>query len=320
MTHSRPEVGEDVTRPMSPPTTGPGSPEAVSAPLEIVVVTYCAPEYVDTCLRSALLHSPEGTVLHVVDNASPDGTADRIEASFPDIRLTRSLTNDGFAVGNNRVLRHVTAPYVLLLNPDARLEPGTLSHLLDYMADHADVGIVGCRLLTEDGRLDHAAKRSVPRPLDALAYFAGRVVGQRRGHYTAPHVADDAVADVDAVNGAFMLVRTSAMIEVGLLDERYWMYGEDLDWCVRFRRGGWRVVYDGSVVAHHAKGASAGVRSPRLAYQFHRSMAIFYRDHVASGPVSAHAGTTAIYAMCAAVVARNSVLRGIARGRRATTR
>ncbi len=296
---------------MTNPTSTPHEPTTTPR-LDVVVVTYCAPEYVTTCLRSVLDHAPHAE-LHVVDNASPDGTADRIAAEFPQIDLVRSTTNDGFAVANNRVLRDVDAPYALLLNPDARIDPDTVTTLVDFMERNPDIGVAGCRLLTENGTLDHAAKRNIPRPRDALAYFVGRMVKARVGRYTAPEVAPEDVADVDAVNGAFMLVRTAAMAQVGLLDERYWMYGEDLDWCLRFRRAGWRVVYNGTVVAHHAKGGSAGVRSPRLTYHFHRSMALFYRDHVATGRTSSLIGTGAIYTMAAVLIVTNSLRRSVRR-------
>lgn len=281
----------------------------VTPPLEVVVVTYCAPEYVAGCLRSALDYTPAQTIVHVVDNASPDRTADRIERDFPEIELVRNSSNDGFAVANNLVLSGVRAPFALLLNPDARLEPETLAPLMDHLRDNPDVAVVGCRLLKEDGQLDHAAKRSVPRPQDALIYFAGRLIGRRPGRYTAPEIAEFDVADVDAVNGAFMLVRTAAMAQVGLLDGRYWMYGEDLDWCVRFRDSGWRVVYYGRATAHHAKGGSSGIRSTKLTYHFHRSMALFYREHVAHSAWGACIGSAAIIALGVIAVCANSARR-----------
>ena len=154
------------------------------------------------------------------------------------------------------------------------------------MRDQPDIGVVGCRLLTADGTLDHAAKRSIPDPWTAARYFALRLVGRRGSSYLAPEVDPLGTGDVDAVNGAFMLVRTSAMHEVGYFDEAYWMYGEDLDWCVRFRAAGWRVHYDGTVTAQHLKGGAAGGTRPlRLNYHFHKSMQLFYDKHLASGNV-----------------------------------
>ncbi|MRG60429.1 glycosyltransferase [Agromyces sp. CFH 90414] len=264
-------------------------PEAVAAPvmttLDVVVVTYGRSDLVRECLSSLQAARPATPMtVMVVDNASPDDTPDVVGREFPWVELRRRPTNDGFAVANNAVLRDSTAKFVLLLNPDTRMEPGTLDHLIAVMEDNPDIGMIGCRLLTADGGMDHAAKRSIPTIRSAIAYFALRAVGRSGSAYLAPEVGDEDFADVDAINGAFMLVRGAALGEVGLLDETYWMYAEDLDWCVRFRAAGWRVVYDGSVIAHHLKGGSSdGPRRLRLNYHFHRSMAVFYRQHSRSG-------------------------------------
>jgi GT2 family glycosyltransferase len=258
--------------------------------VDVVVVAYGHADLVRACVRSVQEHAGVGVRIHVVDNASPGGLADAVERDFPDVHVVRRASNDGFAVANNEVLRSVSARYALLLNPDAALHPGTLPHLVEEMSRCDDIGMLGCRLLTADGTLDHAAKREIPRPRDAASYFAQRLLGRRGSRYLAPSVPALGVGDVGAINGAFMLVRTSALDQVGLLDEAFWMYGEDLDWCSRFRAAGWRVVYDGTVTATHLKGAVAGRSRPvRLSYHFHRSMAIFYRKNLRSGHVAVDA-------------------------------
>ncbi|MGI9822622.1 glycosyltransferase family 2 protein [Agromyces sp. Marseille-Q5079] len=253
--------------------------------LDIVIVTYGRSDLVRDCLDSLESAMPGvPTRVQVMDNDSPDDTADVVEREYPSVLLTRRAGNDGFAVANNAALRASESTYALLLNPDTRVEPGTIDHLIDVLEREPDIGMIGCRLLTADGSLDHAAKRSIPSVATAAKYFVLRALGRTGSDYVRPDIADDAVADVDAVNGAFMLVRGSALAEVGLLDERYWMYAEDLDWCVRFRKAGWRVVYDGRVIAHHLKGGSSdGARGLALNYQFHRSMALFYLRHLRSG-------------------------------------
>ena len=128
--------------------------------------------------------------------------------------------------------------------------------------------MVGCKLVTESGELDHACKRSFPTPLSALAHFTG--IGRARdasgaalSQYRATHLGEDEAGEVDAVNGAFMLCRAEAIAEVGLLDEGYWLYMEDLDWCHRFWDAGWKVFYEPAGVALHVKGgSSAGRRAP----------------------------------------------------------
>ena len=124
--------------------------------------------------------------------------------------------------------------------------------------------MVGCKLVTESGELDHACKRSFPTPLSALAHFTGIGRGDDAGEslsqYRATHLGDDDPGEVDAVNGAFMLCRAEAVREVGLLDEGYWLYMEDLDWCRRFWQAGWKVFYEPAGVALHVKGGSSGKR------------------------------------------------------------
>ncbi|CAM3602835.1 glycosyltransferase family 2 protein [Isoptericola cucumis] len=254
--------------------------------LQIIVVTYGRPDLVARCLSSVRLSAPDKTTVHVVDNCSPDDTPDVVAARFPEFILHRRKSNDGFAVANNEVLSDISADYVLLLNPDTEISPGILDQLLDGMDGAPDVGIVGCRLVTADGTLDHAAKRRIPRPWTAARYFALRLVGRTGTAYTAPDVGEFDVADVEAVNGAFMLVRSEAVREVGPLDGRFWMYAEDLDWCVRMRSQGWRIVYDGRVSATHLKGGSSGRTRPlRLNFHFHRSMVLFYLKHQRGHPL-----------------------------------
>ena len=287
---------------------GDGQLTSVST-LEVVVVTYESEGLIRSCLRSVDAYAPRGTVIHVVDNASPDNTVAVVEQEFPNVVLTARLDNAGFAVANNVALRAVRSPFVLVLNPDAELAPGVVDHLLGVMSDLPDVGVVGCRLVTSDGTPDHAAKRFIPTPVEAALYFAGRLIGRRVSRYTAPSVAEFGTGDVDAVNGAFMLIRKAAMDEVGLLDESFWMYGEDLDWCTRFRKAGWRVVYDGRVTARHLKGGSAGVRSWRLNFEFHRSMALYQRKHgVSRAPLRLLVGA-AIWGKFIATASADSVRR-----------
>ena len=254
--------------------------------VDVVMVTYGRADLVRRSLSSLLTSSPAGALrVTVVDNNSPDNTPDVVAAEFPQVRLLRRTDNPGFAVSNNQALALTTAPVVLLLNPDTEARWPTIEHLIDQLTNDASIGMIGCRLLLDDGSFDHAAKRSIPNPFQALQYFTSRALGRKDGNYVANNVAETGVGDVDALNGAFMLVTRQALGTVGGLDERYWMYAEDLDWCVRFRDAGWRVVYDGRVTALHVKGASSGKRrSLRLNYHFHRSMAIFYRRHL--GPTN----------------------------------
>jgi len=250
--------------------------------VDVIMVTHGRSDLVRRSLDALLASSPAGLLrVTVVDNNSPDDTPDVVAAEFPRVRLFRRTDNPGFSVANNQALKLTTAPFVLLLNPDTEVHWLTIEHLIERLEDDATIGMIGCRLLLDDGSFDHAAKRNIPSPWQALQYFTSRAFGRKFGNYLANDISETSTGDVDALNGAFMLVTRSALTTVGELDESYWMYAEDLDWCVRFREAGWRVVYDGSVTALHVKGASSGARRGlKLSYHFHRSMVIFYQRHL----------------------------------------
>jgi N-acetylglucosaminyl-diphospho-decaprenol L-rhamnosyltransferase len=250
--------------------------------LEIVIVSHGAEELLRRCLGSLERHPAScETRVTVVDSGSPDATPEMVEREFPAVRLLR-CENIGFSAANNLVLRETDASAVLLLNPDTEVYAGTLDAALSRLRSEERIGMVGCKLVTESGELDHACKRSFPTPLSALAHFTGVGRGDDASatlsQYRATHLGDEEAGEVDAVNGAFMLCRAEAVREVGLLDEGYWLYMEDLDWCARFWRAGWRVFYDPSGVALHVKGASSGARRrPKQEIAFHRGMGRFYR-------------------------------------------
>src|SRR5690349_11311177 len=204
-----------------------------------------------------------------------------VEREFPGVRLLRR-GNIGLSAANNLVLRESEAEAVLLLNPDTEVYAGTLDAALGRLRSDERIGMVGCKLLTESGELDHACKRSFPTPLGALAHFTGVGRGESAGaslsQYRATHLGDDEPGEVDAVNGAFMLCRAEAVRDVGLLDEGYWLYMEDLDWCRRFWQAGWKVFYEPAGVTLHVKGGSSPRRrAPKQEIAFHRGMGRFYR-------------------------------------------
>jgi GT2 family glycosyltransferase len=292
--------------------------------LDIILVSATGVrELLRTCLDSLERHPPRSTAYRVwvVDNASEDGTVAMLERDFEWVRLIALDTNPGFGAGNNVVLRQTSAPRVLLLNPDTELTEGAIDRALDTLAERLDAAVVGVRLVRRDGSFDHAAKRSFPTLLGAIGEFTG--IGRsaapsgRLGQYRAPTVAEDGRGEVDAVNGAFMLVRRAAIDEVGLFDERYGMYGEDLDWCYRFKRAGWTVLYDGSVSIVHVKGAASVFDTLRGRHRglaqnvaFHRAMGRFYRKfHAGRNPVLDALVYLALGAKFAVSVTRSAVAR-----------
>jgi GT2 family glycosyltransferase len=250
--------------------------------LEVIVVSHGAKDLLRRCLRSLAEHPAAGEMrVTVVDSGSPDDTPEMVEREFPAVRLLRR-ENIGFSAANNLALRDSEADAVLLLNPDTEVYAGSLDAGLARLGSDPRIGMVGVKLVTESGELDHACKRSFPTPLSALAHFTG--IGRAEGasgalsQYRATELGDDEPGEVDAVNGAFMLCRAEAVREVGLLDEGYWLYMEDLDWCHRFWDAGWKVFYEPAGVVLHVKGGSSGGRrAAKQEIAFHRGMGRFYR-------------------------------------------
>ena len=278
--------------------SGAGSPQVTPSPsstdrtvLDIVIVAYRCRDLLRSCLQSLRENEPGvATSVYVVDNASEDGTVEMVRAEFDEVTLLESGHNAGFSAANNLAIEQGGGRYVLALNPDTRLTPGAIGRLVEVMDANEDIGVCGCRLVLEDGTFDHAARRSFPTIAGALGHFLriGRTAWAPNAlaQYRATSV--DA-GPVDAVNGAFMLMRRSALDAVGLFDEGYWMYMEDLDLCYRFREAGWVTWYEPSVTVVHVKGGTSGpLRDPRLNYAFHYGMYRFYRQHYAS----AHSGLT----------------------------
>jgi N-acetylglucosaminyl-diphospho-decaprenol L-rhamnosyltransferase len=252
-----------------------------SPDLEVVIVSHGAAGLLRRCLLSLRENPPtDGDMrVTVVDSGSPDGTPDMVEREFGEVRLMRR-GNIGFSAANNLVLRESDAAAILLLNPDTEVYAGALDAALARLRSQPRIGMVGVKLVTESGELDHACKRSFPTPLSALGHFTGLGGSQ----YRAAHLDDEEAGEVDAVNGAFMLCRAEAVREVGLLDEGYWLYMEDLDWCHRFWDAGWMVFYEPAGTVLHVKGgSSAGRRAPRQEIAFHRGMGRFYRRFDAPG-------------------------------------
>ena len=281
--------------------------------LEIVIVSYRCRDLLVDCLRSiaANPYTAGPAAVTVIDNASGDGTAAAVREEFPAVRFVELHENIGFSAANNVALRNTGAEQILLLNPDTEIWAGVLDKMTAFLCDHAHAGMAGCRLVRRDGTFDHAAKRSIPTVTDALRHFRP---GDSASGYLAPAVAEHAIGAVDAVNGAFMLVRREAMHDAGLLDEGYWMYGEDLDWCKRFTSAGWEVLYNGQVTTLHVKGATTGShRRLRQNVAFHRSMGRFYRRHLGGkygaldGVVYAGIGAKLGLSICHSLLARAAV-------------
>ena len=263
--------------------------------LGIVIVNWNTRDYLRRCLQTVFCSEGDFTCeVVVVDNGSSDGSAQMVAAEFPQARLISGHGNVGYPRGNNLGLRLLgfrdmagdTLPgaprYALLLNPDTELPPGALAAMLAYMDAHPEVGAAGPKLVLPDGSLDLPCRRSIPTVEVSFWHVTrmGRLFpGSRRfARYNLTFLDEDETAEVGAVVGAFMIVRREAIDEVGLLDEAFFMYGEDLDWCKRIGEAGWKVMYYPGVEVLHVKRA-ASRQSKRARLEFVRAFLIFYRKH-----------------------------------------
>lgn len=227
----------------------------------------------------------------VVDNASTDDSVAYLEHQT-NIRLIRSDRNGGFAYGNNLALKDLTSRYAMLLNSDTELLPkgSDMDKLIDFMDASPNVGVVTPSLRLDSGLTDLACHRGEPTPWAAFSYFSGleRIFPRSRrfGQYHQTHHPMHVIHDIDACSGAAMLVRTEALAKVGLLDERFFMYAEDIDWCRRFREAGYRVVYHPEVTLIHHKyqsGLENGDKALRNETRkwFYETMLQYYDKHYA---------------------------------------
>lgn len=264
--------------------------------LGIVILNWNTRDLLQRCLET--VYASEGDFAYqvvVVDNASTDGSSAMVQRDFPQAQLIVSETNGGYSYGNNLGLRALgygdrrsygdasEAPrYALLLNPDTELPPTALRDMIAFMDAHREVGAAGPKLVLPDGSLDKACRRSFPTPMISLYHFSGlaRVFpgSPRFARYNMTYLPIDQEAEVDSVVGAYMQIRREAIEAVGLLDETFFMYGEDLDWAYRIKSAGWSVVYHPQVVVKHVKRA-ASRQSQRAQMEFWRAMLIFYRKH-----------------------------------------
>ena len=249
--------------------------------LSVVIVNYQTFELTKNTINSILEYEyPFSYEIFVVDNASSDDSLDRLKDYFKDnVKFIVSEENNGFAAGNNQALRKATGRYQLLLNSDTIVWEDTLENIYDYMEKHEDVGACGCRVILENGELDKACKRSFPNVKNSFIRLFHIPTKSKDDNYNLTDLPDDEVYEIDCLTGAFMFIRKDALDQIGLLDETFFMYGEDIDLCYRIKQGGWKIVYYGKSKITHLKGASSKKQKSKLIYEFYRAMYVYYKKH-----------------------------------------
>ncbi|GIO41952.1 glycosyltransferase family 2 protein [Paenibacillus apis] len=252
--------------------------------LSIIIVSYNTRDLTIDCLKSVFDSDTEYTYeVIVVDNASKDDSVPVIKEQFPQVRLIENHTNTGFAKANNQAMEIAKGRYVLLLNSDTIVQPDTLQTMLAYMEEHPTVGASGCKVILPDGSLDKACRRGFPTPSASFYYAFGFSKlfpeNPRFNQYHLSYLDPNETYPVDCLVGAFMLLRQETIRQVGVLDETFFMYGEDVDWCYRIKQAGWEIHYHPATYIVHYKGASSRRKPMKIIYEFHRAMWVFHRKH-----------------------------------------
>ena len=242
--------------------------------LSIVIVSYNVCSYLEQCLQSVqtALEGIDGEVF-VVDNHSDDDSVEVVRNRYPWVRLITNRENQGFARANNIAISLSEAEYVLLLNPDTVTEPDTLRKVLQFMDEHPKAGGAGVMMHQEDGTKAPESRRALPTPWVACL----KMLGFTKRYYMS-HLSWDKPARIEVISGAFCLLRRKALDEVGLLDEDFFMYGEDIDLSYRLLKGGWENWYVPASIIHY-KGRSTRKTDYRYVHVFYQAMLIFFRKH-----------------------------------------
>ena len=267
--------------------------------LSIIIVNYntytLTKQTIDSVLEKKLPFEYE---IMLVDNASQDDSMARLQEDYKEIisqgllNITLNDANLGFAKANNIGMRKSKGEYILLLNSDTYVVEDCLQQCMQYIEHYnteaaiqgeneCKIGALGCKVILPDGTLDHACKRGFPTPRASFYYFLKlhKRDKVKYGLYDALHLDENEVGEVDCLMGAFMLMPRHVLDQVGLLDEDFFMYGEDIDLCYRIKEGGYKIMYYPEASIIHYKGGSSKKRRTKVIYDFHNAMWIFYKKH-----------------------------------------
>jgi hypothetical protein len=252
--------------------------------LSVIIVNYNVRDFLNHALlslRKALKRIRSEIIL--VDNASDDGSVEMVRERFPEVKIIANRENLGFAKANNIALKRARGTYILLINPDTIVQEDTLRVMMKFFDDTPSVGLAGCKILNPDGSFQLACRRSFPTPWVAFTKMTGlsRLFGRSSlfGKYNLTYLNTDETYEVDAVSGSFMMIRREVYERVGGLDEAFFMYGEDLDWCYRIQKAGWKIYYVHSTQIIHYKGESTKRGSLDEIQTFYQAMHLFVEKH-----------------------------------------
>ena len=251
--------------------------------LSVVIVSYNVKYHLEQCIRSVIKAS-EGldADIWVVDNASSDNSIGYLQANFPDVNFISNTENVGFSKANNQAIRQSKGEYVLLLNPDTIVAEDTLKGCVEFLDAHPQVGATGVRMLNADGTFAPESRRGLPTPFTSFCKMTGlsSLFPKSRifGRYYMKYLDENKANPVEVLSGAFNMLRRKALNQIGLLDEDFFMYGEDIDLSYRMLIGGWQNYYLPYNILHY-KGESTEKSSFRYVHVFYNAMLIFFNKH-----------------------------------------
>lgn len=251
--------------------------------LSVIIVNYNVRYYLEQCLRSVCASEGVGEMeVFVVDNCSSDGSVAYLRERFPQVRFLENTENVGFARANNVAASQASGRYLLLLNPDTIVTSHTFADCLSLLDGRSEVGGLGTCMLRTDGSFALESRRGLPTPFVACCKMSGltRLFPQSRlfGRYYMRYLNEHEVNDIEVISGAFMMLRREAVEKVGMLDETFFMYGEDIDLSYRLLKAGYKNVYIPSPILHY-KGESTEKSSFRYVYTFYKAMQLFFNKH-----------------------------------------
>lgn len=254
--------------------------------ISIVIVSFNVERLLKECIESIYRETTESTFdIWVVDNHSHDSSVQMLKNHFPQVHLIENDRNVGFPKANNQAIVQNTSDYILLLNPDTIIQDRAIDKMVRFMDEYPDTGVSGCRVLNEDGSLQLACRRSVPTPKVAFYRLTGlsRLFPNSKtmARYNLTYLDPNAPHEVDAVSGAFLVIRKKVVDAIGMLDENFFIYGEDMDWCIRAKKAGWKVMYYPHAQIVHYKGVGCKTNNLKTTYEFYRAMVLFHRKHFA---------------------------------------
>ncbi|PWH15041.1 MAG: glycosyl transferase family 2 [Anaerolineae bacterium] len=255
--------------------------------ISLCLVTYQTRDYLKGCLDSIAACPPRRPIeLILVDNGSKDGTVQLIEQSFPQAVLIQNETNRGYTAAMNQALREAKGQYLVQLNPDTIVYEQALDTLADFLDAHPEVGICGPKVLNPDGTLQRSCRRGESTPLAVFAHFSGldRLFPHQAklAQYWMSYRQEDETHEVAGVSGSCMMIRRAVVEQIGYLDERFFAYQEDADYCFRARQAGWKVMYVPTAkVLHYGGVGGSHVEPYRSILEWHRSYWLYYRKNLA---------------------------------------